>query len=75
MKQGQMLKYTGGDQAILYDAHWRALDTLAIDPTDFRINRGKHTIGLDAAFATREEGAKVKLELRAIEKVEKITLD
>ena len=75
MKQGQILKYTGGDQAILYDAHWRALDTLAIDPSDFRINRGKHTIALDAAFATKEEGAKVKLELRAIEKVEKITLD
>lgn len=66
VKQGHKLKYTGGDKMILYDAHWKAVDELSVNPADFAINEGSNTINLDCTFDQAGKDAFVRLEVRTM---------
>lgn len=66
LRQGQKLKYTGGDKMILYDANWQVVDELNVNSTDFEIAEGKNTINLDCTFDQADKDAFVRLEVRTM---------
>jgi hypothetical protein len=74
LKKGQIIKYTGGNKAIIYESNWKQIDVLSIDPSSFKISKGENAIFLDAQFSKKGGESKVKLEVRMIEKVEMVKL-
>jgi hypothetical protein len=65
MEKGYKLKYSGGDRATLFDSNWRALGDVMINPEDFYITGGAHTINIDIPTLAGE-GARVKIEIRLV---------
>ena len=72
--QGQTIKYTGGDKAIIYSKNWEKIDETEIDIDAFTLSQGKHSLSFDCKFAQSKE-ALVKLELRFIGKAEKVKVN
>lgn len=63
IKNGQHIKYTGGDTAILYDKNQNKMKGIPIDLTS--LSPGEHTINLDCDFIGEKE-TKLKLEIRIV---------
>jgi len=73
LQPGQTIKYSGGDTAVIYSKNWQKIKEIEIDVETFTISKGKHSLSFDCKFAESEE-ALVKLELRFIEKAEKMKI-
>lgn len=71
LKSGEKVKYTGGDEAVIYDKNWQQLRTIKIVPSQWTVSTGHHSINFDAKFAG-EEKTTVKLEFRFIDKAETV---
>lgn len=73
LQSGQILKYTGGDSATLYDANWKQLREISMVAEDLIITPGKHLLSFACDFGSSEETAGVKVEIRCLGDGKKIT--
>jgi hypothetical protein len=60
---GEALVYEGEAAATVYSAHWQVLGTVPVDPAQFLIGPGDHSLGLEAGLEGADE-AHLKIELR-----------
>ncbi len=60
---GQYLKYTGGNEVILYDNTWHKIKSVPVDSEQWNIGEGDHKIKVDCQFSDMEN-ADLKLELK-----------
>ena len=65
IKKGQILKYDGKDEAVLYKANWEVIKKIKIQDSDFKIKAGKNSLSVDCSFDAEEKDAKLKVELRS----------
>lgn len=64
LRDGQTLRYSGGDRAEIYSAEWQMLESLPVQQQDFLLGVGVHSILFDCHFTKSEKGSGVKLEIR-----------
>ena len=74
LKTGDILKYTGGSKAIVYDSSWNIINEIEITLSDFKVSNGDHTLNFDCEFKNSGQEAKVKLEVRTFDPSEKIVI-
>ena len=60
---GENLKYTGGDDAILYSENWQIIKRIPVDKKLFRITGGEHSFSVDCRFPADNKGT-LKLEIK-----------
>ena len=72
LKAGEILKYTGGNVAFVYDKNWNKINEIVLNPEYLKIKNGKHIINFNCDFGNN--GKEVKLEVRTKGKSEKISL-
>lgn len=65
LKDGETIKYDGGEWAILYDKNWQKLQEIKVDP--YSLTECDHTLILDCLFPEGDK-TKLKLEVRIPEK-------
>lgn len=75
LKNGQIIKYTGGNTATVYNSNWNAIREFDVQPADFKVSKGENSISFDCNFEKAEKDSNVKLEIRTIGQGEKIKLD
>lgn len=63
IQAGQILEYTGGDAAVLYDRHWKRLGAVSVAADRLRVGPGKSAIRIECRFGAGEEPA-LKCEWR-----------
>jgi hypothetical protein len=70
LKKGQTLKYSGGSEAIVYDAQWKVLKKIPLSPEKCSIPAGKNTLIFDCIFPDAEPGMQpqASLEIRLLDK-------
>jgi len=66
---GWSLKYEGGNRATLRDANWSVHRKVVIDPDEWQVRAGDHTLVFNCVFAGGE-GPKARVELRTREPAE-----
>ena len=64
LKNGQTLKYTGGDYAIVYDSNWQRIRNVDFRSLKLAVSDGNHSIGLDCIFSNEGKSPMAKLEIR-----------
>lgn len=64
LRDGQTLRYSGGDQAEIYSAEWQMLESLPVHQKDFLLGVGAYSILFDCHFTKSEKGSGVKVEIR-----------
>ncbi len=74
MKPGQILKYEGGEKAVLYDKNWNAVRSIKINPDNLTVAKGLHEIVFDCSFSA-ESKSPVKLELKTFGNGESVKMD
>ncbi len=75
LKDGQRLKYMGGEKVLLYDANWQVIGEFTIEPADLKINRGQNLIAVDCNFDKADKEANIKVEVRTHGKDEKVVFN
>lgn len=63
-KQDEILKYTGGDEINVYNNTWNIIRTIPVNPTQFTVKKGDHTLTFDCEFKKADNDALVKIEIR-----------
>ena len=74
LKAGEIVKYTGGSKAYVYDINWNLISEFEITPSDLKVNSGDHSITFDCKFNNSGKEAKAKLEVRTFAPAEKIAM-
>ena len=69
----QNLKYSGGDEVVLYDESWNKIKGISIDVQKMMLAAGNHNIKVDCKFSATED-ASLKLELKTAGAPEKVNL-
>jgi hypothetical protein len=63
IRQGENLKYEGGNVVQLYSGNWTVIKTLHVNKDDFRMGNGDHYISVDCSFPSDDKGT-LKLEVK-----------
>jgi hypothetical protein len=71
LPEGWSLKYEGGNRAALLDGNWNEQLGVVIDPGDWQVGPGDHTLTFDCRF-DGGEGTKARVELRTREPAEPV---
>ena len=71
LQPNQYLKYTGGEEVILYNQSWNKVKSIKIDPTKLLLSQGEHNFKVDCAFKGGEQ-AGLKLELKTAGERERV---
>lgn len=74
LKKGQILKYTGNYEAMLYDSNWQQLKKIKMNPADFKLSSGVNTLSVDCRFEKASKEAALKLETRTQGEKTKVVL-
>lgn len=72
LSAGDIIRYEGGSTATVYNRFWQERSRIEVNPADFTVKPGDHTLTFDCSFGGGEEAA-AKLEIRLPGPVEKIT--
>jgi len=66
LKKGQSLKYTGGKEAIVYDAQWNRIRGVPMHQDQWMVPAGKNDLNFDCSFSETDPGteANANLEIR-----------
>ncbi len=75
IKRGETLKYTDGNEMILFNSNWQIIRKYTMDLSDFKINAGENLITVDCKFSTADKEANLKVEVRLRGKNESVTLN
>lgn len=70
---GQYLKYKGGNEAVLYDKTWRKIKSIPMDPQQWNVGEGDHTVKVDCKFSDMDNAA-LKLEIKTAGAPEKVSM-
>jgi len=65
LKAGETLKYSGKENAVIYNKNWHKLNEIKIDTALFTLSKGDHNIIFDCDFSDGKEPL-AKLEVRII---------
>jgi hypothetical protein len=65
LQAGSILKYSGGDQAVLYDKSWNELQKVKLDASELQIGYGRHNVRFECRFQSADN-PEVKLEFRTV---------
>ena len=74
LKAGEIIKYTGGNKAYIYDNNWNMINEFNVSPSSFKVSSGEHNMTFDCNFGNAGKEAFAKLEIRTFGEAEKITL-
>ena len=74
LKAGEIVKYTGGTKAYVYDVNWNLISEFDMIPSDLKVSSGDHSITFDCKFNNSGKEAKAKLEVRTFAPAEKIAM-
>tara|TARA_B100000963_G_scaffold116381_1_gene101393 strand:+ start:1173 stop:3488 length:2316 start_codon:yes stop_codon:yes gene_type:complete len=74
LKKGQRIQYSGEEKLWVLDAQWNRLKSYKVSPSDFMVKKGDNSLGVDCRFTKSEEEALLKLEVKTLDKTEKISL-
>lgn len=74
LRKGQIIKYTGGSKATVFDSNWQPIREFDLNSSDFAINGGENSIAIDCTFHNEDKEPNVKLETRTYGEGEKIVL-
>ena len=55
LKEGEIIKYTGGAVAYVYNKNWQLINEFDIDPSAFKVSDGEHLLTLDCKFKSQGE--------------------
>ncbi|MCK0156309.1 hypothetical protein MWU65_03905 [Cellulophaga sp. F20128] len=69
----QYLKYTGGNEVILYDETWHKIKSITVDPQKLNMASGSHKLKIDCKFSAKED-ASLKLEVKTVGNSENILM-
>jgi hypothetical protein len=72
LKSGEIIKYSGGTTAYVYDKNWQEIDKFEIDPAALKVSNGEHSLTFDCKFKNTGEEPMVKLEIRTFGSAEVI---
>ncbi len=75
LKEGEIIKYTGGPLVYVYDENWKLIKEFSIDPSAFLVSNGEHSLTFDCKFNSPGKTPMVKLEIRTLGVAEKIILE
>ncbi len=69
LKKGQSIKYSGGKEAMVYDAQWNPLKVIAMPQDQLVVASGKNNLTFDSRFSEAEPGteAYVNMEIRLMD--------
>jgi len=73
LKNGQHLKYKGGQRAVLYNENWQKIREVRLD-LDLSVSSGNQTINLDCKFTNTGKEPKAKLEVRIPGQAESVSI-
>jgi hypothetical protein len=71
LKNGETIKYLGGNKAVVYNGSWQKIKSIPMEPALCSVSKGEHTVTFDCVFSAAEK-AQAKLELRVVGDAEKI---
>lgn len=74
LTKGESIRYSGGNTAQVLDKDLRQKALLDINPGMLTLKSGAQQINLDCTFHDKEEQAKAKVEIRILDKGERIKL-
>lgn len=74
LSKGQSIRYTGGNTAQVLDKDLRQKVLLDINPEMLTMKSGPQQLNLDCTFHDKEEQAKAKVEIRILDKGERVHL-
>ncbi|MFN0216962.1 MAG: hypothetical protein ACKVT2_22110 [Saprospiraceae bacterium] len=71
LKKGQSIKYSGGKDAVLYDAQWNQLKVISVLQDQLMVSAGKNDLSFDCVFSETDQGveAYVNIEIRLLDAV------
>ena len=72
LRKGQIIKYAGGNKAIVFDFNWNIIKEFDISPSDFKVSKGENSLIVDCNFDKIDKEPTIKLEIRTFAKGEKI---
>lgn len=75
LKSGEIIKYSGGEKAYVYDNNWHVINEFDIDPSALKVTNGDHSMTFNCKFKKAGKEPMVKLEIRTFGPAEKITLN
>jgi hypothetical protein len=64
LKNGQTIKCTNGNTAIVYDKNWNIVNVTPINVSFFKVTTGKQILSFDCTFSNKEAQPSVKIEIR-----------
>lgn len=71
LQPGNILKYSGGTEGIVYDRNWNQLKKVALDASTLKIGPGPHRVRLGCRFQSADQPG-VKLEFRTVGEAEAV---
>ena len=74
INKGESIRYSGGITAQVLDQNLRQKAQIPIDPSLLTLKSGSQQLNIDCTFHDKEERAKAKVELRILDKGERIQL-
>jgi hypothetical protein len=72
LSKGESIRYTGGTKAQVMDKNLREKFQVDIDTSMLTMKVGPNQLHFDCSFLDKDEKAKVKVELRLLDKAEKV---
>jgi hypothetical protein len=64
LKAGEIIKYSSGHQASVYNKNWQLIKTFEIDAKALSIEEGDHSLTIDCKFSNAKDDAFLKIETR-----------
>jgi len=72
LQAGNILKYSGGGQAIVYDKNWKELEKIALDASGLQMGSGRNRVRFGCRFQTADQ-PQVKIEFRTMGEPERLS--
>jgi hypothetical protein len=73
LEAGNILRFSGGTQAIVHDRNWNELKKMELNASELQVGPGRHTLRLGCRFRSANTPA-LKMELRTVGEAETITV-
>ena len=71
LKEGESIKYAGGNEAIIFSRTWQEKRRIPIDAALLQVAKGDHSLTFDCQFSEGKD-AVAKLEIRIVGEAEKL---
>jgi hypothetical protein len=69
LNKGEIIKYTGSNEVIVYNKNWKIIQKLPISNDVFMIQKGEHTIEINGQFES-DEAVSIQVEFQLLGETE-----